>query len=201
MLLKHSVLQKIADGSIELVFRRWKKPTVRAGGTLRTAVGVVAIDAIDVVKSSQVRAADARRAGYDTRVALMKDLASRQGPIYRIAVRLAGPDQRIALRQSKITDKKAMAEVEHRLERFDKASRDGAWTVSYLELIAGQPGVRAADLASSLGLEKKPFKQRVRKLKELGLTESLETGYQLSPRGQSFLRRLSGLSRRGQVGG
>ena len=83
-----------------------------------------------------------------------------------------------------------MAEVEERLQRFDRASREGAWTSQYLRLIADQPGVRAADLAESLGLAKKPFKQRVRKLKELGLTESLETGYRLSPRGQSFLLRL-----------
>jgi hypothetical protein len=31
------------------------------------------------------------------------------------------------------------------------------------------------------------FKRRVRRLKELGLTESLPVGYRLSPRGRSFL--------------
>jgi hypothetical protein len=52
-------------------------------------------------------------------------------------------------------------------------------------LIASSPGVRAEDLARSVGREKMPFKLDVRKLKELGLTESLETGYRLSPRGQA----------------
>jgi len=32
----------------------------------------------------------------------------------------------------------------------------------------------------------------VRKLKELGLTESLEVGYRLSPRGRALLERLGG---------
>ena len=35
-----------------------------------------------------------------------------------------------------------------------------------------------------------PFKLNVRKLKALGLTESLEVGYRLSPRGKSLLHRL-----------
>ena len=45
-----------------------------------------------------------------------------------------------------------------------------------------------ADLAASLGMEKLPFKRDVRKLKELGLTESLPVGYRLSPRGRAYLR-------------
>lgn len=54
-------------------------------------------------------------------------------------------------------------------------------------MIAEQPGVRAPDLAASVGRETKPFKIDVRKLKELGLTESLTVGYRLSPRGRAFL--------------
>ncbi len=191
MLLKHAVLRDIAAGKIDLVFRRWKRPTVRVGGTLRTALGVLAIDGLEVVAKSKIRAADAHRAGYPTRAALLEDLDAKEGAIYRIAVRLAGPDGRIELRNTKVTSAKAMAELEHKLARLDKASRDGAWTVRYLQLIASQPNTRAVELAASIGLEKKPFKLRVRKLKELGLTESLDKGYQLSPRGRSFLRRLS----------
>ena len=51
-------------------------------------------------------------------------------------------------------------------------------------------GERAPDLATLFGLETKPFKQRVRRLKEHGLTESLKVGYHLSPRGASYLARL-----------
>jgi ribosomal protein S19E (S16A) len=60
-----------------------------------------------------------------------------------------------------------------------------------LRAIEGRPGVLAARLAKSLGMETSLFKPRVRQLKQLGLTESLEIGYRLSPRGQAFLRRSS----------
>ena len=56
-----------------------------------------------------------------------------------------------------------------------------------LRLIAERPGVRAPDLAASLGRETLPFKRDVRKLKELGLTVSLEVGYEISPRGRAYL--------------
>ena len=58
-----------------------------------------------------------------------------------------------------------------------------------LELIAAHPGVRAPDLAARLGRETLAFKIDVRKLKALGLTESLEVGYRLSPRGQALRTR------------
>jgi hypothetical protein len=189
MLLKHRVLTLIEAGEIDIVFRRWKRATVRAGGTLRTAVGVVAIDAVDALPASKIRAADAKRAGYESRAALIRELDSRDGTIYRIAVRHAGADPRIALRAKKVTKAEA-ADIDARLARLDKASRDGAWTTRYLQLIAERPEVRAIELAESIGLEKKPFKLRVRKLKELGLTESLERGYRLSVRGRSYLARL-----------
>ena len=46
---------------------------------------------------------------------------------------------------------------------------------------------------ASAGSEPLLFKRRVRQLKELGLTESLEVGYRLSPRGADVLARLTGL--------
>jgi hypothetical protein len=57
-----------------------------------------------------------------------------------------------------------------------------------LEAIRERPGVRAPDLAASFGRETRPFKADVRKLKELGLTESLPVGYRLSPRGEAVLQ-------------
>jgi hypothetical protein len=56
-------------------------------------------------------------------------------------------------------------------------------------MIAEHPGTRAPDLAASVGRETQPFKTDVRKLKELGLTESLRVGYRLSPRGRAYLER------------
>ena len=56
-------------------------------------------------------------------------------------------------------------------------------------LIAERPETLAEDLAASRGEKKPQFKRRVRRLKELGLTESLEVGYRLSPRGRAYLGR------------
>mgnify|MGYP006921737166 CR=1 FL=1 len=56
MLLKRRFLDGIAGGSISLVFRRWRKPTVKAGGTLKTAVGVLAIDEVESTPLSKVTA-------------------------------------------------------------------------------------------------------------------------------------------------
>jgi hypothetical protein len=50
-------------------------------------------------------------------------------------------------------------------------------------------GRRAANLAAAFGRDVQPFKADVRKLKNLGLTISLEVGYRLSPRGAAYLRR------------
>ena len=59
-----------------------------------------------------------------------------------------------------------------------------------LRLIARYPAVVSTELARHAGKERMVFKVDVRKLKELGLTESLEVGYRLSPRGEAVLRSL-----------
>lgn len=180
MLLTQRALVGIADGSATLAFRRWRRPTVRAGGTLRTAIGVLAIDAVDAVSEADVTEADARRAGFSSRDELLADLRP-EGVLYRIELRLAGPDPRIALRERDELTADELAEVERRLSPVDVAA---------LRAIAGGSGVRAAELAGSIGLERDRFKVRVRRLKELGLTESLGTGYRLSPRGRAVLATL-----------
>ena len=54
------------------------------------------------------------------------------------------------------------------------------------------PAVRAGDLFAEAGYpDMLSFKRDVRRLKELGLTESLTVGYRLSPRGAAVLSALS----------
>jgi hypothetical protein len=79
------------------------------------------------------------------------------------------------------------AAIDMRLDRLDTHSPDGPWTRATLDAIARRPAVRAGDLAAELGRQRLPFKADVRKLKRLGLTESLEVGYRLSPRGRAYL--------------
>jgi hypothetical protein len=186
VLLRAADLAAIRAGTVTVALRRWKRPTVRAGGTLHTAVGLLAIDAVDAIGPDEVTDADAVRAGFTDRAAALAALRG-DGTLYRIAFRLAGPDPRIALRERETLEPEERSALAARLARLDAASRHGPWTAQTLALIAAQPGRRAADLAGTLGRERAPFKADVRKLKALGLTESLEVGYRLSPRGRAFL--------------
>lgn len=186
MLIRANVLELIRSGEVTLAFRKWHKPTVRAGGTLRTAIGVIAVDSVESVPLSRITAADARRAGYADRASLTSWLASGEGKVYRISLRYVGEDPRIALR-SAVPDAAEIAEIRAKLRRMDERSKHGPWTLSVLAVIGTRPGVRAPDLAASFGREVAPFKADVRKLKELGLTESLEVGYRLSPRGRAVV--------------
>ena len=83
-------------------------------------------------------------------------------------------------------------DIKLRLNRFDAASGVGNWTFRTLELIREHPGVLAAELAKKCDMDKPRFKTNVRKLKNLGLTISLEVGYMLSPRGIAFMKQLGG---------
>jgi hypothetical protein len=190
MLIKRATLNAIAAGEVTLAFRRWKRPTVRTGGRLRTAVGELAIDAVDVVTLKSLTEKDSRAAGFASLAELKDALRGREGKLYRVRLHLAGEDARIALRKSARLSRRALEEVTGKLSRMDARSKDGPWTRAYLCLLREHPATRAGDLASGLGLETPPFKQRVRRLKELGLTESLKVGYRLSPRGAALLTRV-----------
>jgi hypothetical protein len=161
---------------------------VRPGTLLRTSIGVVAIEAVDEADASQITADDARLAGFATpgeaRDALRGEAA---WPVYRVTLRFAGADPREALREDGLLDAETLDRLQARLERMDAASSHGPWTRDVLGLIAAHPATRAADLAARLGRETLSFKRDVRKLKELGLTESLAVGYRLSPRGEAYL--------------
>jgi len=189
VLLDARTLEGIREGRIRLQFRRWRRPTVRAGGTLLTAMGQLAIDEVDAVDWNDVTEAEARSAGFQGRSELLEALGAREGTLYRVSLRPVGPDPRIELRARLPTDEE-LTEIEARLDRWDRASPVGPWTRTALALIAERPAVLAASLAKAAGQDRDRFKTNVRKLKGLGLTESLEVGYRLSPRGVEVHRRL-----------
>lgn len=191
MLFDKAALEGIAAGRIDLAFRRWRRPTVRQGGTLRSRVGVLSIDVVSVVRLRDITAADARRAGFDSVSALRVELDKRdEGKLYRIEFHLASEDPRIALRQQDALTDAEVDMLVARLARFDASSTSGPWTRQVLQMIADEPGRRAPDFAERMGLDVPTFKRQVRKLKELGLTESLTVGYRLSPRGRALFERL-----------
>ena len=172
MLLKVAHLEAIRRGEVSLVFRRWKKPWVKTGGTLNTAVGQLAIDDVAEVDPTAITETEAAAAGFGSADAARADLSG-EGTVYRVRVRFLGADPRAAMRED--TD---LTGVLEKLKRLP-------WAANYLDLIAAHPERRAGDLAAMLGMDTQPFKINVRKLKALGLTESLEVGYRLSPRGQA----------------
>ncbi len=174
----------LADGSITVTFRRWKRRQVVAGNHYRSPAGMLAVDSVDVVTIASITEADAKRAGEPGRAELVDRLGDETDDteLYRVEFHLAGPDPRDTLRET-LPDAEAMAEILTKLDRMDARSSFGPWTRDTLAAIKAQPGVRAPDLAAGFDRETKPFKLDVRKLKGLGLTESLKVGYRLSPRG------------------
>jgi hypothetical protein len=195
MLFNRRALDGIAAGEIDLAFRRWRRATVKAGGTLRTRAGVLAIDAVEPTGERRIRADDAERAGFASRAELLRSLRA-EGRLYRIEFHRIGDDPRVALRESAEISESEREEIDARLARMDEA-RGEPWTRGLLELIAAHPETVAAELAAGVGMERLPFKRDVRKLKELGLTESLLVGYRLSPRGRAYLEGATAATSRG----
>lgn len=192
MLLKHRVLERIRVGEISEVYRRWKRPTVKTGGTLNTAVGQLRILAVEQVTDGDLTSAAARRAGFDSVDDLRASL--REGEhrtLYRVRLELAGDDPRVALRASDRLEQSDVATLEASFARMDRSVEDERLTaLALLRLIGDNEAVRAPDLAAGLGVETAWFKNRIRRLKARGLTESLRIGYRLSPRGRAVLDRL-----------
>jgi len=190
MLLRKATLDGIVAGDIDLAFRRWTRPTVKSGGTLRTQAGMLEIERVEIVPIESVTGEDACRAGVEFEELIGFLSAKTEGDVYRVEFGRIVPDPRVALRNDDGFSEADFEEVRARLERLDLASPRGPWTGQFLRLLADKPHVRAQDLADGLGLEKIAFKNDVSKLKGLGLTISHSPGYELSPRGKAVLRRL-----------
>jgi hypothetical protein len=179
----------LTDGSITVTYRRWHRPLVIAGRSYRSAGQILDVRSVSEVDEGSISDADAIAAGYPDAASLKADLrgeADRR--LYRIEfMRSDRPDPRAELAADTALDELQLAEIDRRLDRLDRASKYGPWTRQTLRLIADHPARRAGDLAEMVGRERAPFKLDVRKLKNLGLTESLEVGYRLSPRGRAYL--------------
>lgn len=174
----------IADGSITVTFRAWRRAQAKIGGRYR--IGGMLIEATDVrqVAVATITDDDARRAGAANRDALLSRLGG-SDPVWRVDFVFVGADDRIGRRNDTESDN-----LQHVIARLSRLDRSGAWTRQTLQLIERYPGIVSTTLARQAGQERPAFKLNVRKLKELGLTESLDIGYRLSPRGEAVLRQL-----------
>lgn len=109
--------------------------------------------------------------------------------VFRVRLSWVGEDPRVELRTA-VPDADELAGVTAAVAKLDAGKRSGPWTRQILEWIRDNPGVISTELAALLGREVAPMKADIRRLKSLGLTESLRVGYRLSPRGAAYLESL-----------
>ena len=172
----------VADGSITLTVRRWQRPQVKVGGRYTVGAVVIEVDTIELIPFHAISDADLVRTGLPDREA-SRARAAYSGPIeddtlvYRIEFHVVGT--RPAAVPAWATAA-AVAAVLDRLDRMDARSPGGPWTRATLQLIGERPGTVSTELAEAVGRPRMEFKADVRKLKALGLTESLEVGYRLT---------------------
>ena len=191
MLFRQDILHGIADGRVTLAFRRWRRTPPKEGATLRSPVGVLCLHRVTIVDEGDISGEDVRRTGMS--VEELRASIAGEGTLLRIELRLAGNDPRVSLRQ-RLPNDVELAAVGASLTRID-ASSAAPWTRRYLQLIGDHPAIVARVLASYAEADVPTFKRRVRRLKELGLTESLEVGYRLSPRGRTVIEHLAARAR------
>ncbi|MEX2143515.1 MAG: hypothetical protein WD740_02885 [Anaerolineales bacterium] len=189
MLFRQPFLEGLQAGKLSTAFRRWHRPRVKAGTKLRTEIGVVEVGSVEPILELEITNRDAELAGYLTKQALLAELSNfQQGQLYRIQVRYAGEDPRIELRNDADLSAEEFQRIQRKLQGYE---RSGTWTQQVLKLIAAQEAILARKLAAQVGMDTPAFKRRARQLKELGLTESLDVGYRLSPRGKAYLNILA----------
>jgi hypothetical protein len=181
----------LVSGAVSLTFRRWDKPHVKVGGRYRChPIGVLEVDKVEKVAAKVISARDAKRAGFADLDELLAYLAvPLDREVWKITLHHGGDGDRVTLA---LEDQLTPADVEAIRKRLARLDARAPWTQKTLAAIKRRPRVAASKLAASLGRETLPFKVDVRKLKKLGLTQSFEVGYEISPRGLAFLR----LSRR-----
>jgi hypothetical protein len=192
LLFKKQFHEGLARGEVTLTFRRWDRPHVRPGGRYRChPIGVLEVDRVDRVAIRDLRAEDAPRAGFASREELIaylrtarEDALTDGTEVFRIELHHGGDGDRVALA---LEDDLTPADVEAITASLAKLDARAPWTAATLALIERRPRVAASQLAAELGRETLPFKVDVRKLKKLGLTQSFEVGYEISPRGRAWL--------------
>jgi hypothetical protein len=188
----------LKSGAVTLTFRRWDKPRVKAGGRYRChPIGVLEVDAIERVSVKDITDQDADLCGFQSHEQLLAYLSGGTGgavdddtEVYRVALHHGGDGDRVPIALDATLTEHDFAALQKKLARLDC---DVPWTLATLRLIEQHPQVVARVLAKKLGRERDPFKADVRKLKRLGLTQSFEIGYELSPRGRAFLAALDDL--------
>ncbi len=177
----------LVSGAVTVTFRKWDKPHVRAGGRYRChPIGVLEVDTIERVRVADIDDADARRAGFPTRAELLVYMGEVKPSdlVWRIELHHGGDGDRVEIA---LEDELSAEDVETIRKKLERMDAKAPWTKKTLALIGRHPRIAASKLAARVGRETLSFKVDVRKLKKLGLTQSFEVGYEISPRGRAYL--------------
>ncbi len=178
----------IRAGRITVTYRNWKRPQAKVGGRYNLHPdGVIEVTGLNRVDPAAIEDRDAQAAGFDNADALRNFLGT-SDDVYAVRFSYQGSG-RVRQPTTATAAAQELATLTDKLRAMDRRA-ETPWTRQLLEAIAGQPGVRAGDLAPAFSWETPRFKQQVRKLKALGLTISLDTGYELSERGEQLRQRL-----------
>ncbi|MBB6093746.1 hypothetical protein HNQ60_002627 [Povalibacter uvarum] len=185
MLFKTRFHEPIRRGEITCTVRIWQRPHVTTGGRYAFGSGSIEVGRIQEIGFESLTPALARRCGFSSLVDLLK--IAKHGPGERVfLIDFRYRDTPIERAPRTAPSANELDELVLKLDGMDRRSAK-PWTREVLQLIADHPGTRATDLAAQTGRERDEFKRDVRKLKTLGLTISLEVGYELSPRGKRVL--------------
>ncbi len=195
MLFDMQFRKGVRSGAVTLTFRAWKRRQAKPGATHRLfGDTLIRITAVDVVRLATIDDGQATKAGFADRESLLAYL--RAGPggnlndeaeVYRVAFAYAGDIEDTPAVFTEADVERALA----RLADVDRRSNHGPWTHEALELVATMPATLAARLAAKAGRDVPKFKADVRKLKYMGLTRSLEVGYELTELGERVRERLA----------
>ena len=183
---------EIRAGKVTVSFRNWRRPHAKVGGVYRLRpTGTVKVTGLASARLGDVTVADAARAGFRSVDALVAFLGlPRNAVVTRVEFALTDDAPKTA-------PSLAPEEVLKRLNATDRRSA-APWTGRVLALIEAHPATRAGDLAPAMGWDTPKFKSNVRKLKALGLTQSLEVGYRLTELGVRLLQRARSSAGRSQ---
>ena len=143
------------------------------------------VDRIHETRLDDITPALARRCGFNSLVDLLK--TAKHGAGERVFVIDFHYDGKASARPKPATDVVSVEELvklAQRLDAMDRRAKNGAWTQATLRAIEARPGVLAAKLARALGRPRDEFKRDVRKLKNLGLTFSLESRLPVDAKGR-----------------
>lgn len=192
LLFKKDFHAGLVSGAVTLTFRSWDKSRVKAGGRYRChPIGVLVVDAVGKVRVRDITDDDARRSGFGSRDALLGMLGASTGgsvsgdtEVWRVELHHGGDGDRVAIALDDALGPDDVRAIRDKLARLDAKTK---WTAKTLALIEASPRVAASQLAKKARRETLPFKADVVKLKKLGLTQSFEVGYELSPRGRAYL--------------